>query len=438
MQQTLGDFLRALRANDVRVSPAESIDAHRAVAEVGYGDRALLKDALCVTLAKTADEVGRFDLCFDTFFARDDLGGGAPGEPAASESLADQVLAGDGAALAQAMETAGQAAGVGEIQLAAQRGLMSRRILDRMGLRALEGEINQLRLSAAPDDQARADRLAAGRASLFARANQFVDRQTQLYASQTGRRLRDQILSQQALTSIAQEDIRAMEALVRRMARRLATRYARKRRRARKGRLDTPKTLRKSFAHSGVPFEIVWKSKTLEKPKIVVICDVSRSVAAAAQFLLLLLYSLNEVVERLDAFAFSDHLVKVNDLLEDEGVDEAIALILARIGFRPTDYGQALEDFMAGHRASVDRHTTVIILGDGRSNYADPRLDLMRQISQQARAIVWLNPEPTTYWSQGDSKMDAYSRFCHVAKSCNSLGELERIIEDVLRAYLPK
>ena len=62
----------------------------------------------------------------------------------------------------------------------------------------------------------------------------------------------------------------------------------------------------------------------------------------------------------------------------------------------------------------------------------------MRQISQQARAIVWLNPEPTTYWSQGDSKMDAYSRFCHVAKSCNSLGELERIIEDVLRAYLPK
>jgi uncharacterized protein with von Willebrand factor type A (vWA) domain len=315
---------------------------------------------------------------------------------------------------------------------------MSRRILDGMGLRAVEAEINELRGRDGPEDQARADRLVEGRAELFARAGRFVDRQAKLYASQTGRRLREQILSQQALTAVGQEDIRAMEALTRKMARRLATRYARKRRRTRKGRLDIPKTLRKSFAHGGMPFEIVWKSRTLERPRIVVICDVSRSVAAAAQFLLLLLYSLHEVVERLDAFAFSDRLVRVNDLLEGERVDEAIALILARIGFRPTDYGQALEDFIEHHRARLDRHTTVIVLGDARSNYADPRLDLMRQISGQARAVVWLNPEPTTYWSQGDSRMDAYSRFCHVAKSCNTLAGLERIIDEVLRAYLPK
>ena len=102
-----------------------------------------------------------------------------------------------------------------------------------------------------------------------------------------------------------------MEALVRRMAKRLATRYARKRHRADKGKLDVRKTIRKSMGYGGVPFDIVWKTETIEKPKIVVICDVSRSVAAAAQFLLLFLYSLNEVVERLDAFAFSDRLVAV-------------------------------------------------------------------------------------------------------------------------------
>jgi uncharacterized protein with von Willebrand factor type A (vWA) domain len=161
-------------------------------------------------------------------------------------------------------------------------------------------------------------------------------------------------------------------------------------------------------------------------------------VAAAAQFLLLFLYSLNEVVERLDAFAFSDRLVSVNDLLDEEKVEEAITLVLARVGFRPTDYGRSLADFRDAQGSKLDRRTTVIILGDGRSNYADPRLDLMRAIGERARSVIWLNPEPETYWGQGDSKMDAYRRFCTVAKTCNSLAQLERIIEDVLRTYMTR
>jgi hypothetical protein len=192
------------------------------------------------------------------------------------------------------------------------------------------------------------------------------------------------------------------------------------------------------MGHGGVPFDVVWKTETLHKPKIAVLCDVSRSVAAAAQFLLLFLYSLNEVVERLDAFAFSDRLVSVNDLLDDEKVDDAITLVLARVGFRPTDYGRSLADFMEAQGRKLDRRTTVIVLGDGRSNYADPRLDLMRAINDRSRAVIWLNPEPETYWGQGDSKMDAYRRFCTVAKTCNTLSDLERIIEDVLRTYRPR
>ena len=70
MQHTLEQFFRALRAADVRISPAEAIDASRAVLVTGYGDRVLFKDALCATLAKTADEVDRFDAVFETFFSR--------------------------------------------------------------------------------------------------------------------------------------------------------------------------------------------------------------------------------------------------------------------------------------------------------------------------------------------------------------------------------
>jgi uncharacterized protein with von Willebrand factor type A (vWA) domain len=445
MQHTLESFLKALRAHDVRVSPAEAIDAHRAAAEVGYADRALLKDALCVTLAKSADEVDRFDACFDTFFARPPAGppprpaGDGGGEaPAGSPPLAAQLLAGDQAALAQAMETAAAAVGARDIRLTSQRNLLTRRMLDAMGLRELEALIQSLRASGSAREQALAERLAEGRAALFAQAAAFMERQAQLYASESGRRLRDALLARQRLTAVEPEDFRAMEALVRRMARRLATRYARRRHRAREGKLDVRKTIRRSMGHGGVPFDVVWKTETLDKPKIAVLCDVSRSVAAAAQFLLLFLYSLNEVVQRLDAFAFSDRLVSVNDLLDDEKVDDAITLVLARVGFRPTDYGRSLLDFMEAQGGKLDRRTTVIILGDGRSNYADPRLDLIRAINDRARAVIWLNPEPETYWGQGDSKMDAYRRFCTVAKTCNTLIDLERIIEDVLRTYRPR
>jgi uncharacterized protein with von Willebrand factor type A (vWA) domain len=445
MQHTLESFLRALRAQDVRVSPAESIDAHRAAAEVGYGDRALLKDSLCVTLAKSAEEVDRFDACFDTFFARPAASppsgtpsGGAGEAPPGSPPLASQLLAGDEAALSQAMEAAAAGVGAGDIRLTSQRNLLTRRMLDAMGLRELEAMIQALRASGAPRDQVLAERLGERRADLFAQGAAYMERQARLYASESGRRLRDALLARQKLTAVEPEDFRAMEALVRRMARRLATRYARKRHRARQGKLDVRKTIRRSMGHGGVPFDVVWKTETLHKPKIAVLCDVSRSVAAAAQFLLLFLYSLNEVVERLDAFAFSDRLVSVNDLLDEAKVDDSITLVLARVGFRPTDYGRSLAGFLDAQGPRLDRRTTVIILGDGRSNYADPRLDLIRAINDRARAVIWLNPEPETYWGQGDSQMDAYRRFCTVAKPCNTLNELERIIEDVLRTYRPR
>jgi uncharacterized protein with von Willebrand factor type A (vWA) domain len=443
MQQALEGFLRALRANEVRVSPAEAIDAHRAAMAVGFEDREAFRDALCITLAKSADEVARFEACFDAFYARPpDRRPPAPDQddrsppPADAPDLARAMLEGDDTALDQAIEAAGERVGSGEIRLASQRSLMTRRLLDAMGLREVEALIQSLKAAGGPADAKLAERLAQRRAVLFERAGAHVERQVRLYAAESGRRMREAILARQRLTDVDPEDLRAMEAVVRRMARRLATKYARKRHRARRGKLDVRRTVRKSLGYGGVPFDIVWKRETVEKPKIAVLCDVSRSVAAAAQFLLLFLYSLNEVVERLDAYAFSDVAVSVNDLLKDETVDDAITLILERVGFRPTDYGRSLDAFFEAQGTRLDRRTTVIVLGDGRTNYADPRLDLMRAISERARSVIWLNPEPETYWGQGDSKAADYARFCTVAKPCNSLAELERIIEDVLRTYI--
>lgn len=454
MQRTLEEFIRALRAADVRVSPAEAIDAARAITVTGYGDRELFKDALCVSLAKSPDEVVRFDQTFETFFTRARLSipppqdgereGQAEGEPGQSDDaaegspLAQMLLSGDAAALAQAMEEAARRAGVSEIRLSTQRSRMTRRLLDEMGLAEIEQIIAAARKQA--EGRALAERLDERRKALVAEAQTYVERQHALYAAGSAKSLREEMLAKKALNAdggIDPVDLAMMQQLVKRMAKRLADRYSRRRHVANRGHLDVRKTLRKSMAHDGIPFQIEWKVKKIEKPSIVAICDVSKSVAAAAQFLLTFLYSLNEVVERLDAFAFSGRLIPVGKILDEHEVEQAILKVLQTIGFQQTDYGRALQDFSEQHLDKLDRHTTVIILGDGRSNFAEPRLDLMKQIHDRSRSVIWLNPEPESYWAQGDSVMYRYARFCHVAKHCNTLAQLERIVEDVLRTYVP-
>lgn len=455
MQHQLEQFLRALRAADIKVSPAEAIDAARTISAVGYADRELFKDALCATLAKSRDEVVAFDRTFETFFTRDELvlpppppegereGGEPPSsaeaEAAAAQSpLAQMLLQGDGAAVAQAMEAAAERAGVAEIRLSTQRSRLTRKLLDEMGLAQIEQIIANARRM--PNGEGLADRLDAARRALAAEAQRYVERQHALYAAGSGKALREEMLAKKALNAdggIDPVDLAMMQALVRKMAKRLADRYSRRRHKANKGHLDVRKTLRRSMAYGGMPFNIEWKIKKVDKPSIVAICDVSKSVAAAAQFLLTFLYSLNDVVDHLDAYAFSGRLIPVNAILDDNGVEGAILKVLQTIGFQQTDYGKALEDFVENHIDTVNRHTTVIFLGDGRSNFADPRIDLMQLIQQRARAVIWLNPEPESYWGQGDSVMYRYERFTHVAKQCNTLGQLERIIEDVLRTYVP-
>ena len=449
MQGALEDFFRALRASDVRVSPIEAIDAHRTVAAIGFSDRELFKDALCATLAKSAEEVDRFDRVFDTFFTRKAFEAAPPadGDPmeglpdeAEQSSLARMLLEGDAMGLAQAMEEAAERAQVSQIRLSTQRSRLTRKLLEEMGLAEIEAIIAKARKLDGDAGPAAAERLDAARKALAKEASAYVERQHELYAAESGRNLREELLARKALNSdggIDPVDQAMMQALVKRMAKRLADRYSRRRRAAWTGHLDVSRTLRKSMGYGGMPFDIVFKTKKIDKPSIVAICDVSKSVAAAAQFLLTFLYSLNEVVDRMEAFAFSGRMISVNAVLDENHIETAILEVLKRIGFQQTDYGKSLEDFCEQHLDQLDRHTTVIFLGDARSNYADPRLDLLATIQKRSRALIWLNPEPESYWNQGDSVMYRYERFCHVAKSCNTLAQLERIIEDVLRTYIP-
>jgi uncharacterized protein with von Willebrand factor type A (vWA) domain len=430
-------FFQALRDSGVRISVAESIDAFAAVAVTGLADRAALKDALALVLAKTRGEKEIFARCFDLFFAREkiDLDPASAPPPESGDdgsALGRMLLDGDGAALAAAMEQAANAAGISEISFFTQVNVFSRRILAALGVDALDREIEALRHEAAVDGAARARMLDDRRRRLAETVRDFVRQQLAIYGSGRTEAMREEFLSAVKLTNLDRADFQRMHGIVTRLAKRLATRHARIRRRARRGQLDLRRTLRQNMATEGMLFRTSWKRQKIERPKVMAICDVSGSVASVARFLLLFLYSMHEVMSGLKAFAFSDRLVEVSDILERNDIEPAIALILREIGFGSSDYGRSFEDFAKGWLNLVDAQTSIIIMGDGRGNYSDPRTDILEAVAKRCKRLIWLNPEPESLWGSGDSDMPRYRPYCHYTGVCNSVRHLERAMTDLM------
>lgn len=441
MQRPLENFIRALRAADVRVSVAEAMEAHEVVAALGYQDRALLKDALALTVAKTVDEKERFSESFDRFFARDQFTDAeAPADDTSQSTsptglpLADMLLSGDREELAARMEAAAEAANVDNIQYFTQINFLSRRMVERMGMSDLEALIAAVSRGDSPGGLALTQELEQQRSRLLGEARSYVERQFELYGRSAAKQLREDFLERTPLANIDRRDYARMNVLIRRMAKKLATRHVQRHKRSRRGHLDVRRTLRQNMAHDGIPFETIWKQKRIARPKIVAICDVSGSVAASAQFLLMFLYNLNDVLSDIRSFAFSSHLIEIKDVLDENQVESAIPHVLDKIGFLSTDYGRALDDLKRHHGAAIDRRTTVVMLGDARSNYGDPRTDIMRWINQRSRRVIWLNPEPPSFWGTGDSEMLRYAPYCHAIKSCRTIKHLERVVDDMLRS----
>jgi uncharacterized protein len=185
----------------------------------------------------------------------------------------------------------------------------------------------------------------------------------------------------------------------------------------------------------GIPFLTAWKHKRIEKPRVMVLCDVSGSVAWVSQFLLMFVHSLTEVLSDIRSFAYSDSLIEVSDIFERETFDEAIAQVATSMGFGSSNYGSALEDFERGWMKDVTNKTTVIMLGDARGNNTDPRTDIFERLSKRAKRVIWLNPEFRSSWGTGDSDMYRYAPYCSLVQVCNTLEHLERVIGDLLEKH---
>ena len=193
------------------------------------------------------------------------------------------------------------------------------------------------------------------------------------------------------------------------------------------------RTIRRNIEYDGLLFEVVWKRRKLERPKIIAVCDVSGSVAAVARFLLLFLYSMTEVLPAVRAFVFSSELTDVTEIFATHKVEDAVALTLQRHGWGSTDYGRAFAQLAEQTLDDIDHRTTVLILGDARSNYGDPGHRDLQRIHERARRVIWLNPEPRAFWNLGDSEMRRLAAACDRVESCRSLRHLERIVSELIR-----
>ena len=447
--EPLRRFLQVARGAGLRVSAAEGIDAARAVQMIGFADRAILKDSLGLILAKTPEEKAAYDEAFELYFKRDDLGVSADDEPqpgsaawaqggeggqgeGSGQGLGQLLEQDDRAALATAMEKAARESGVENIRFFTQKNLYARRILDRMGLRQVERDMEALRRSGTPEGLGRAQFLDGRVDQLRDSVRDFVERNLLLFAKGETEKFREELLKSARLSNLERRDLDRMRVLVRQMAKKLAARYAKTRRRRLRGQLDIRRTMRRNMGWGGIPFITVWKQKRIEKPRVMVLCDVSGSVAPMSQFLLMFLYALNEALSDIRSFAFAGSMIEVSEILEKEPVEQAITKIMETIGFGSSNFGNSFADFEDAWMKDVTNKTTIIVLGDARGNRTDPRTDIVARMSARSKRIIWLNPEYKSAWGTGDSDMYRYAPFCNLVTVCNTLRHLERAITDIL------
>jgi hypothetical protein len=223
----------------------------------------------------------------------------------------------------------------------------------------------------------------------------------------------------------------AIDQLVRKLKDTVSRRYAAKNR----GALDVKKTLRRAAGFQGIPVELFFRNRPPRKAKIVTLCDVSGSVWSAARFMLNMLYSLQDCFTQVRSFVFVAGLDEVTGIFKDCEINQAIDKVLkeANIEYNAaTDYGLTLRQFKKNYMDILNKKTTLIIIGDGRSNYSNPEEQILDEMRERCRRVIWLNPETQYFWYTGDSEMRAYQACCNEVRPCQNLNQLLEFIQSLV------
>jgi len=481
----LGDFIGELRAAGLPVSMTEHVDAARAMEVIDLTDRVLLRDVLAATLVKNGDHLGVFHTAFEVFFAvrpsldddadldgasePDESGEGPKGDQGAFGRGPGQGRGGGGSSALSAQELSDMLfrALLDQNQAAMRQAAAESvtryagmepgrpvggtyylyRTLRHIEVEALEGRLlSGLR----GDGEGAGDEGGLGERLARDEARARID----VLKKAIEREIRERLVADRGAEALAKsvrvplpEDLDVMHAnrdemaqlerALRPLSRKLAVRLARRRRRRRRGPVDLRHTVRRSLSTGGVPIDLRFKPPRPAKPEIIVIADISGSVASFARFTLHLVHAISSQFSKVRSFVFVDGLDEVTRLFE--GIDdpaEAVARIQTEadvIAFDGhSDYGRAFLTFDELYAKDLTKRSTVLILGDARNNYHQAHAEVIADLKSRCRAVYWLNPEPTSYWNSGDSIIASYAPFCDRVIECRTLRQLEAFVGDLV------
>lgn len=464
MIQLVLKFASCTRAAGLRVSTSEVLDCLDQLRMINPVEEDEFKTLLRANFAKSRREQSRFDHLYHLFFheMRTDLD--SRSESVAQyiaeilEMLQDELLpdpemqavldlvSGDPFGyleMLRQLQTEGEAS---PNAMGVNLGQLARRLGVLLGFNDIRDLIKQFLENHTPAPgvtsiipfQARQeieayfnDRLQVAQSLLTAEPR--PDNESLKLASSHDDHLRE--LGETPFVSLSPKEVVEMREIIDHLVAKLKDTIGRRYARRKSGVLDVKKTLRQASKYQGVPVELVFKAKPPRKGKIVTLCDVSGSVWSAARFMFNLLYSVAERFSGVRSFIFVNSLAEVSSTFEKYEINRAIENVLKNPEIQysaRTDYGATFRDFKREYLDILNKKTTLIIIGDGRSNYSNPEAGILDEMREKCRRLIWLNPESELFWYTGDSEMRTYQAYCHEFRPCQNLNQLMEFIKDLV------
>ncbi len=489
MDRVINRFITILKHNGISISPSETIDALRGLTHVGVADRETVRAVLGSTLIKDTRDIPVFDELFDIFFS---LPGRMPTDAAPSDVLAQSTAQPIEQAQHDAAErrtllddTAREDVRLDTERLAAftpapdpdrldvptlshalvlnQHAALLDEVLRQVyhlhvkqaGRHARPGQLSPIRTTEEIDLQVSggalhavlndlrdlgvdedvitelAQRLHAQKHDLTGLLRRYLARGGALL-----RRAVPPLDPVPPVSTFTAAERHQMEELIRRLGRQMRGALSYRRAIDQRGHMHVARTVRNSLKYDGIPFSPVLARRRDERPRLVVLCDVSLSVRHTARFMLHVLYSLQSLFEQVRSFVFVSDLVEVSTHFAQMDIESAIGMVFGGTLIdhdASSNYGRALDIFYTQHLAAITRRSTVIILGDGRGNGNPPNAWILEEIRRRAKQVIWLTPEARGSWQLAGSDMPVYAPICQRVEVVRNLDQLGKVTEDLFR-----
>ena len=473
MLDLMSGFVVELRNAGLPVSLTENLDAMEAVTHIPIEDREAFKFALAATLVKNEQHWKAFETVFEVYFSlrgpeysvfdeegeidEDSLeewmsqqmrgmGGQGSAEDMSPEEIAEMLFralmnADEAMMAAMARAAVTQFAGMepgrpvgGTYYLyRTLRNLDLDGMLDRLMEEAQqrsEGDMTPLQERLEREEYENRIEDLKREIEAEIRRRLVADRGAEAMA----KTLRKPLPEDVDLMHASREEMANIRKAIQPLTRKLAARLARKRKDKRRGPLDFRATVRQSLSYGGVPLEPRFRNPRPNKPELIVVADISGSVAAFARFTLHLVYALQNQFSKVRSFVFIDGIDEVTHMFQNE---EDITNAVHRVNTEAdvvwvdghSDYGHAFGVFWENYGSEINSKSTVMFLGDARNNYHSTNAWVVKETAKKARSVFWLNPEPKSYWDTGDSVITEYATHADGVFECRNLRQLEGFVD---------